>query len=90
MAWLAPAAAAGQTPAPPPDAWTLSRTACGDPDLQGVWSFAAYTSLERPEHYAGREHLTADEVAALDQEASTRADRPPLPPGDERAAAASR
>ena len=82
MAWLAPAAAAGQTPAPPPDAWTLSRTACGDPDLQEVWSFAAYTSLERPARYAGRERLTEAEVATLDEEASTRADRPPPPPGE--------
>ncbi len=80
MGWLAPAAAA-QTPGAPSDAWTLSRTAWGDPDLQGVWSFAAYTPLERPARYAGREHLTPEEIAALDEEASTGPDRRPPPRG---------
>ena len=80
MACLAPAAAAAQTPAGPADAWTLPRTAWGDPDLQGAWSFAAYTSLERPARYAGRERLTEKETAALDEEASTGPDRRRPPP----------
>lgn len=39
-------------------AWTSSRTAWGDPDLQGVWSFATITPLERPVEFAARERLT--------------------------------
>ena len=80
MGWLA-AAAAAQTLGAPSDAWTPSRAAWGDPDLQGVWSFAAYTPLERPARYAGREHLTPEEVAALNEEASTGPDRRPPPRG---------
>ena len=62
------------------DAWTLPRTAWGDPDLQGAWSFAAYTSLERPARYARRERLTTEEIAALDGETSTGPDRRRRPP----------
>ena len=80
-AWLAPAGAAGQTQAAAPDGWTASRTAWGDPDLQGVWSFATITPLERPERYAGRDRLTDTEITTLNQDALTRGDEPP-PPGD--------
>ena len=80
-AWLLPAGAAAQTQATGADGWTLARTAWGDPDLQGVWSFATITPLERPEQYAGRDRLTAEEVTTLNQDALTRGDQPP-PPGD--------
>src|SRR5215469_5328534 len=53
---LAPARLAGQR-------WTLQRTADGQPDLQGVWSTATLTPLERPPEFAGREFLTAQEAA---------------------------
>ncbi len=56
-------------------------TSWGDVDLQGVWSFATITPLERPSEFAGRELLTAEEVAALNEDALTRGDQPP-PPGD--------
>ena len=61
-AWLTPALAAGQEAAPPPDA-AAPRTAWGDPDLQGIWSYATFTPLERPAAFAGREFLTPEEVA---------------------------
>ena len=54
---LVPAAAAAQT-APP-------RTPWGAPDLNGVWSHATATPLERPERQGGRERLTADEIAEV-------------------------
>ena len=79
VAWLAPEGAAAQTQAA--DDWTVSRTAWGNPDLQGVWSFATITPLERPESYADRDRLTDEEVTALNQDALTRGDQPP-PPGD--------
>ena len=40
------------------------RTPWGDPDLEGSWSNATTTPLERPAKYAGREFLTKQEQAA--------------------------
>ena len=54
---LAPAAGLAQS-APP-------RTAWGAPDLQGVWNHGTATPLERPGRHAGRERLTAAEVAEV-------------------------
>jgi hypothetical protein len=58
--------------------WT-AKTAWGEPDLQGIWSYASLTPLERPAALAGREFFTPEEAAA--REASAGADSPP-PPGD--------
>ena len=62
--------AAGQ---PGAEQWTVPRTPDGQPDLQGVWSFATITPLERPSRHAGRDVLTAEEVAEENQTAATRA-----------------
>jgi hypothetical protein len=56
-------------------AWTPPRTPWGEPDLQGTWSYATVTPLERPADQAGRETLSETEVAALDEDARTGADR---------------
>jgi hypothetical protein len=58
-----------------------ARLADGRPDLQGVWNFATITPLQRPKEYAGREQLTAEEVAQLEKEAVSNefVDRPPAP-----------
>ena len=52
---------------PPP----VQRTPWGDPDLQGLWNHGTTTPLERPAEHAGREWLTAEEVAAANREWST-------------------
>ena len=43
-----------------------SRTPWGHPDLQGIWVGSTLTPLERPPQYEGREFLTEEEVAALE------------------------
>ena len=56
----------------------LPRTPDGKPDLQGIWDFRTLTPLERPNQFAGKETLSAEEVAALEQRnAETRVDRAP-------------
>ncbi len=60
------------------------RTAWGDPDLQGVWDYWTFTPLERPEEFADRDQLTAEEAAVVAQRSNAEAlarDEPP-PPGD--------
>jgi hypothetical protein len=42
----------------------VPRTPDGRPDLQGVWSFATLTPLERPDEFAGKSVLTEAEAAA--------------------------
>ena len=69
VASLASVPAIGQ---PLPE-WSMPRTPDGQPDLQGAWSFATITPLERPREYAERQLLTDEEVAALNEDAATRA-----------------
>jgi hypothetical protein len=71
---LAAQAPFAQTKKPAP----VPRLPDGHPDLQGIWDFRSATALERPARFAGREFMTADEVAAYEQEALEREDgRPP-------------
>jgi len=51
------------------------RTPWGDPDLQGSWSNATTTPLQRPVKYAGREFLTPEERAAQDKVTAVATDR---------------
>ena len=55
--------------------WTPPRTAWGEPDLQGKWSYATITPLERPINQTGKDVLSREEKAALDEDARTSADR---------------
>lgn len=45
------------------------RTPWGRPDLQGLWDLHSITPLERPDELEGREFLTPEEAAALEQQA---------------------
>ena len=65
---LAPAEVQRVTPDEPAP---VQRTPWGDPDLQGLWNHGTTTPLERAPEHAGREWLTAEEVAAANLEWST-------------------
>ena len=49
-------------------AWTPPRTADGQPDLQGVWTNATITPLERPAELAGKQFFTPAEAAAYEKQ----------------------
>ena len=52
--------------------WTPGRTAWGDPDLQGVYTFSTQTPLERPEGLGNKETYTEEELAELERQAAQR------------------
>jgi hypothetical protein len=58
------------------------RTPWGDPDLEGTWTNATLTPLQRPPELAGKEFFTPEEAAQFRRTRieQTNADRP-LPPG---------
>ncbi len=62
------------TTAKPPVTKTW-RTPWGDPDLQGSWTNATTTPLERPAKYGNREFLTPEERATEDQETEIGRDK---------------
>ena len=64
--------------------WTPPRTAWGDPDLQGVYTFSTQTPLERPEALGDKATYTAEELAQLEREAaeSRATDEVAAAPGD--------
>jgi hypothetical protein len=69
---LALTPAAGQTPAATAGRWSLPRTSDGQPDLQGIWTNATITPLERPRELAGKEFFTPDEAAEYAKQARER------------------
>ena len=73
IALLTAPARAGQPASggPAPEDSPAPRTPWGAPDLQGVWSHATVTPLERPERHEGREFLTAEEIAEANLRATT-------------------
>ncbi len=52
-------------------------TAWGDPDLQGTWSYASLTPLQRPQNMGEREHYTAEEAAQRNIEVTQDSEPPP-------------
>jgi hypothetical protein len=48
------------------------RTLDGHPDLQGTWSFATVTPMERPANLAGKEFFTEQEAAAYEKDVVER------------------
>jgi len=54
---------------------TIPRTNDGHPDLQGTWSYATLTTLERPAEFKDKPFLTAAEAAAFEQKTLKIQDR---------------
>ena len=52
-----------------PQTWTPPRTPDGQPDLQGFWTNATTTPLERPSEFAGKQVLTEREAAEFQERA---------------------
>src|SRR5438876_5139882 len=66
-AQTAPKKAAPTPPAKPAARpWTLKHTAWGDPDLQGVYTFATETPLQRPAALGSKDSYTEEELRALE------------------------
>jgi hypothetical protein len=59
--------------------YTTPRTAWGEPDLQGVWSYATTTPLSRPDSAGTKTLLTEDEIEALAEQTAARQDAAPRP-----------
>ena len=60
--------AAGQSKAP-------LKTPDGQPDIQGIWSFATITPMERPNNLAGKEFFTEQEAAEYEKQTRERNDK---------------
>ena len=65
LVWLAAVPAAAQSSSAA-ETWSAPRTSWGDPDLQGIWTNATLTPVERPESLGATEVLTTEEAAALE------------------------
>jgi hypothetical protein len=55
--------------------WTPPRTADGKPDLQGTFTFATITPLQRPAEFAGKAVLTPEEAARFEKNENDRLNR---------------
>ena len=65
-ALLAPTHAVGQDQGDTTSGDAVPRTSWGAPDLQGVWSYATLTPLQRPSSLEDREFYTPEEAATRD------------------------
>jgi hypothetical protein len=71
---LVPVSAAGQTASSASKARPPLRTQEGQPDLQGIWTNATITPLERPRELAAKEFLSPQEAAEYEKQARERND----------------
>jgi hypothetical protein len=64
----APPAAQPQSPAANSKTWTVPRTPDGQPDLQGIWTNATITPLERPPMFAAKLTVSDEEAAKFEHQ----------------------
>src|ERR1700683_1149553 len=57
-----------KTSAPASSSFVTPRTAWGEPDLEGVYTFATLTPFQRPAALAGKDRLTPEEQKALEEQ----------------------
>jgi len=57
-------------PGQAPQGWTVPRTPDGHPDLQGIWTNATITPLQRPDAFANKPTLTDAEAAAFEKKSA--------------------
>jgi hypothetical protein len=57
--------------------WKQVKTAWGDPDLQGVWSYATTTPLSRPDAAGNKTFLTDEEIEELAAQQARQQDSAP-------------
>lgn len=62
----------------------IPRTPDGKPDLQGIWSNATQTPLERPERYGDRQAMTESEAVEMQDGAASRTERSNAPSDPDR------
>jgi hypothetical protein len=72
--WLAATSASGQSGSAPAKPWSAPRLQDGRPDLQGFWTNATITPLERPNAVTSAV-LTEAEAARLERQVAARKDR---------------
>ena len=79
-----PAPRTGEAPAArslaltkPNSSYKAPRTVWGEPDLQGVWSYATTTPLSKPDAAGDKTFLTDEEVAELAEATAKRQDSAP-------------
>jgi hypothetical protein len=56
-------------------AYAPPKTAEGQPDLQGIWSYATITPLERPSELGGKQVFTDEEAAEFERETLKERDK---------------
>jgi hypothetical protein len=83
--WLASVSLAGQSGAASSKPWSVPRLLDGHPDLQGFWTNATITPLERPNGFTSAV-LTEAETARLEKQVAARKDRLSQPSSPDRTA----
>jgi len=72
--WIVALGATLMTLGAAPKTWSPSHTPDGQPDLQGIWTNATLTPLERPADFANKEFLTEQEAAEFAKRALNEVD----------------
>src|SRR5215831_10190753 len=70
--FLGPITTPSQTRSPASKVWSVPRTPDNHPDLQGIWTNATLTPLERPREFAEKEFFTPNEAAEYEKQARER------------------